>query len=317
MIFGTPEYMAPEQASGKRPDARVDIYAVGIIMYELLTGQVPFSADTFMGVLTKHMFEPPPPPREINPDADICPATEAVLNRALAKEPDSRYQTIGEMRAEIERVPDEPGEADAAGAGPRLSAPTLDDGPAAAPASSRLRVLALVLGLVVAVGGVLAAVAISRGGAKPSKKPRRPAADLPADSGPTAQSQPAARSPGLPPDAAPPATHQLTLKSNPPGAAIFRGEPGSGDAPLGRTPATLELPRQSAELVFTLRLRGYQDQQQRVVPDRDREVLLQLRKLPLKPRPAAARKSRKKAQQKRVPRKKSKASEDLVDPYGD
>jgi hypothetical protein len=70
-------------------------------------------------------------------------------------------------------------------------------------------------------------------------------------------------------------------------------------------------------LVFTLRLRGYQDQQQRVVPDRDREVLLQLRKLPLKPRPAAARKSRKKAQQKRVPRKKSKASEDLVDPYGD
>src|SRR5581483_7717345 len=57
MIFGTPEYMSPEQAKGDRPDHRVDIYAAGCILYEMLTGDVPFHAETFMGVLTKHMFE--------------------------------------------------------------------------------------------------------------------------------------------------------------------------------------------------------------------------------------------------------------------
>ena len=61
MIFGTPEYMSPEQAKGDKPDHRVDIYAVGCILYEMLTGDVPFHADTFMGVLTKHMFEAPQP----------------------------------------------------------------------------------------------------------------------------------------------------------------------------------------------------------------------------------------------------------------
>ncbi|HEY1587508.1 MAG TPA: protein kinase, partial [Polyangia bacterium] len=61
MIFGTPEYMSPEQAKGDKPDHRVDIYAAGCILYEMLTGDVPFHAETFMGVLTKHMFENPEP----------------------------------------------------------------------------------------------------------------------------------------------------------------------------------------------------------------------------------------------------------------
>jgi len=62
MIFGTPEYMSPEQAQGMRVDHRADIYAVGVILYECLTGKTPFTSDTFMGVLTQHMFEAPKAP---------------------------------------------------------------------------------------------------------------------------------------------------------------------------------------------------------------------------------------------------------------
>src|SRR6185369_17025656 len=63
-IFGTPEYMSPEQAQGQPPDHRVDVYAVGCIMYQVLTGVVPFHAESFMGILAKHMLEPVIPPRQ-------------------------------------------------------------------------------------------------------------------------------------------------------------------------------------------------------------------------------------------------------------
>jgi len=97
MIFGTPEYMSPEQARGDRPDHRVDIYAVGCILYELLTGDVPFHADTFMGVLTKHMFEQPQPPSVRAPDRHIPPEVEAVVLRAISKDRDQRFQTMKEF----------------------------------------------------------------------------------------------------------------------------------------------------------------------------------------------------------------------------
>src|SRR5258705_3471444 len=86
MIFGTPEYMSPEQAKGDRPDHRVDIYAAGCILYEMLTGDVPFSAESFMGVLTKHMFEAPQPPTQRAPHANISPDVEAVVLKALAED---------------------------------------------------------------------------------------------------------------------------------------------------------------------------------------------------------------------------------------
>ncbi len=105
MIFGTPEYMSPEQAAGKSElDHRVDIYALGVIFYEVLTGRVPFVGDTFMGVLTQHMFEPVPALTETNPNVKVSPAIEAFIGRALSKDPDDRFQSCDEMYAALEEA---------------------------------------------------------------------------------------------------------------------------------------------------------------------------------------------------------------------
>jgi serine/threonine protein kinase/formylglycine-generating enzyme required for sulfatase activity len=102
LIVGTAAYMAPEQAEGRPVDARTDLYATGVVLYEMVTGRVPFEADTPIGVLTKHVYEAPPPPRRVNPDIPV--AVETLLLRALAKDAAARYQTAAEMSADLERV---------------------------------------------------------------------------------------------------------------------------------------------------------------------------------------------------------------------
>ncbi len=106
MIFGTPEYMAPEQASGKHADLRCDIYACGIILFELFTGAVPFTGETFLGVLTKHLNEMPPAMRSVYPDLQISPQLEGVVMRALAKDPTHRYQTMTELAQALASTPE-------------------------------------------------------------------------------------------------------------------------------------------------------------------------------------------------------------------
>ena len=101
MVFGTPHYMSPEQAAGQSVDQRTDIYALGVIMYEMFTGKVPFDADTFMGILTKHMFEPPLRPSETG---RALGAIEEVILKALAKKPEDRYQKMDELIGDLTRV---------------------------------------------------------------------------------------------------------------------------------------------------------------------------------------------------------------------
>ncbi len=101
-IIGTAAYMAPEQATGRPIDARTDLYAAGVVLYELVTGRVPFDSDTPMAVLTKHVYEVPPPARTMNPH--LPPAVEAILQKALAKDPGDRYQSAGEMAEELGRA---------------------------------------------------------------------------------------------------------------------------------------------------------------------------------------------------------------------
>lgn len=101
MIFGTPEYMSPEQAQGGVLDHRVDVYACGVILYELLTGEVPFTGDNFMAVLTQHMFEAPRAPSEVAPEAGITPQVEAIILKALQKQADLRFASMVDMEEAI------------------------------------------------------------------------------------------------------------------------------------------------------------------------------------------------------------------------
>ena len=102
IVFGTPHYMSPEQASGGPVDHRADVYAVGIIMYEMFTGRVPFEADTYMGVLTQHMFVQPLPPSQVSAAARELGALEEVTLRCLEKKPEARYASMEELSAAID-----------------------------------------------------------------------------------------------------------------------------------------------------------------------------------------------------------------------
>ena len=103
MIVGTPEYMSPEQASGgpeSAIDGRADLYAVGVILYELVTGAHPFRADTPMGMLVQQLHTAPSPPRTIN--SDVSPALSALIVKALQKRPEDRFQSAAEMLKAVE-----------------------------------------------------------------------------------------------------------------------------------------------------------------------------------------------------------------------
>lgn len=91
MVSGTPAYMSPEQASGEKTDHRTDIYSLGVVLYEMLAGRVPFESDSTMTVLYMQIHNAPPPISGISPDV------QAIMNRALMKNPNDRYQTSSEM----------------------------------------------------------------------------------------------------------------------------------------------------------------------------------------------------------------------------
>jgi serine/threonine protein kinase len=94
-VSGTPTYMSPEQARGEKVNKSTDIYSLGIMLYEMLAGTVPFQADTTFGMLMKHINEPPPPIQGISLDL------QAIIDRALAKDPTLRYESAGDLAKEF------------------------------------------------------------------------------------------------------------------------------------------------------------------------------------------------------------------------
>jgi serine/threonine-protein kinase len=101
-VVGTAQYIAPEQAQGLEVDARSDVYALGCCLYEMLTGQVPFTGPTPVAIAYRHVREDPTPPRALNPDVPV--PLEQVCLKAMAKRPEDRYQTAVEMQRDLERV---------------------------------------------------------------------------------------------------------------------------------------------------------------------------------------------------------------------
>jgi hypothetical protein len=274
-VFGTPHYMSPEQCAGTEVDQRTDIYALGIILYEMVTGRVPFDADNLMGILTKHLYEKPLAPRELLPTSEIPPALESVIMKALEKNREQRYQTMQEMREDLERieqglVPTAVTDAsERAAAGALAPAPFANTqrspagavAPAEDPPQKSSSKLPLLLGgalLLVLVGGGVAAVAFRGNGdpppsaAQPTPPPVVPPPVVPV---PTAPPQPTPDPVAAQPAQPAPGPVRVTITSEPPGAAVFVNE-----ALVGNTPFEMARPEGDTTTTLTLRLPEHVEQ---------------------------------------------------------
>jgi tRNA A-37 threonylcarbamoyl transferase component Bud32 len=163
-VCGTPEFMPPEQAQGQPPDARDDVYAFGCLMYQVLTGDVPFRADDVARVLLMHLRDPVQPPRQRRPDLAIPAGAQDVVMRALEKKRTDRWQSMLEVQRALDAVdlPPEPAPPpDPAGARLAQGAPAKARARVVMPKEqSRMRArLPLVVGAVLVVGASVSAFA--------------------------------------------------------------------------------------------------------------------------------------------------------------
>ena len=177
-VLGTAAYLSPEQAQGRPVDARSDLYSLGCVLYEMVTGRPPFTGDSPVAVASKQVLEPPTPPSKLNPD--VSPELEAVILRALAKNPDNRYASAEELRADLERarrglpVEATPVLPESASTQVLRPGPRTEVLPPPEPERSRWWIPALVIGLLLAAIGVLLwlfASDILGGGPKSSPTP--------------------------------------------------------------------------------------------------------------------------------------------------
>jgi serine/threonine-protein kinase len=276
-VMGTPYYMAPEQCEGKAGiDHRADVYSLGVILFEMMTGRVPFGGEGYGEIIVKHLTMAPPAPREINPA--ITPAQQTVILRALAKKRDERFSSMEEFRTAMldperyvgssraSRLPSAPvektgnidsslslrGEAGGLKQGPMPStfrhAGEVMDEEFAVPRSRK--------GLVI---GVVAAAAAAAAGAvfflkRQSAEPVAAAVAAPA---PVA----AAPAPARP---AAPQVVKISFSSNPPGAAVVAKATGET---LGTTPFEREFPQGNARLGFVFKKADFQEQESSIVPE--------------------------------------------------
>jgi serine/threonine protein kinase len=106
VVYGTPEYLSPEQAQAKELDGRSDLYSLGIILYEMVTGVVPFQSSTAVAVLAAHVYDEPTAPSAVAAHT-ISPRMERIIQKALAKKPEDRYQTAMKFLSELEDLEQE------------------------------------------------------------------------------------------------------------------------------------------------------------------------------------------------------------------
>lgn len=136
VVLGTPHYISPEQAMGETADARSDIYSLGIIAFEMLTGELPFTADSALGIAMKQISEPVPGNLSLYPD--VSPALRSAVHRALEKRREDRFQSASELETAFARAEDEPASASKDAGGDAMSR-AIDDVLAGLDAAAQLR----------------------------------------------------------------------------------------------------------------------------------------------------------------------------------
>jgi eukaryotic-like serine/threonine-protein kinase len=256
-VFGTPHYMSPEQCAGTNVDHRTDLYAVGVIMYEMACGRVPFDADNLMGILTKHLYENPIPPHEMPPPVDVPPALEAIILKCLQKKADQRYANMGELAKDLEAIekgltpravmdrvePRASGGATMAGGEARVSV-GMGQGDIAIRKNRTPMFIGIGVVAAIAIGGVAAL----SGGDDREKITTNELKPAPIDEAP----KPA--EPVPPPAAAATAPTKVTISSDPPGAEVY-----VNDALVGNAPYALTKPEGDTQLKVELRAAGYEN----------------------------------------------------------
>ena len=292
-IIGTPMYMSPEQALGEEMiDHRADIYSLGVIMYELVTGQPPFTAVNYLGIIAQHASDPPTPPSRVRPDLQIPAEVEQIILKCLAKRPDERYPSLVEMEAALVHSLAHVDPAIAVGYNPggvppsiltthtRLSQRRLSSG------RSMPLWLIFAIAALVGLGGAVVASFTRQAGSqrKAGVADSGQAALISPDSGhgvtvttgPDSGAQDRGASAAetqarsLPRDLV-----KVSVETTPPGASVYDAQ---GKA-LGVTPLVMTLDRSKESVAFTFKKSGFHRARHTVAPIKDRTI-----KVPLKRR---------------------------------
>jgi len=264
-ILGTPEYMSPEQASSKAVDYRTDIYALGVIMYEMLTGQQPFTGQSYGELVIKHVTIPPTPPSQLGPPQAIPPEIEELILQCLEKDPEARPRHMQEILVRLGQINQDTGDQ-----------PVPAPPPPVAKSGKPVRLITAGVGLLALLGLILAIVFTS--GPDTTEKDAQAAV--------VQKPEPVADA-GIVP--AKPEKIKVAFESVPPGASITRN---GSKQPLGTTPVSLDFKPSPDPETFEFRLAGYLPVRQEISLKDDNRVVAKLTKV-------AKRKRRKKTRKKK------------------
>ena len=274
-LVGTPLYMSPEQARGETEiDLRVDIYALGVMLYEMLAGVPPFDGKNYFELLWKHGNEAPVSLAKRNPNVFIPPALDAVVLKALAKEREQRFQTMGELSAALhEAMPDVP--ASSTSMAPSIPPGSVGDRKAvhtAMDSSESLPKARAPIGFLVTLGAVgLALVGVVVLSHEETPRPPPSITIAPVETHAVAPATTVVEVEPPPSGVEAPAIVTVSFGSTPSGAEVRQGE-----ALLCTTPCMQDLPR-GGEQIIVFHRDGFFDETAHVTPEEGTPVLVRLR----------------------------------------